>query len=101
MVQAKAIEALRDKPFRHSLDAVRALETANASLSRMQYMHETTRLELAAVNGEHLRRTESGDSSFVDALTDNQLARRLLQVEERERRVRASKTAPTNGGGPG
>ena len=94
VAQTKAIEALRDKSFRHGLDAVRALDLANSGLSRMLYMQETARLDLAAVNAENTERARVG----VDALTDNQLARRMIDFEERKRRAREAKATPTEGG---
>lgn len=100
MVQAKALEALRDKPFRNSRDAVRALDTANSAMTRMLFMRETTRLELAAATGAHFGPTENDENSAVESLTDNQKMRRLIQAKERKERNRASNSPPTDGAAP-
>ncbi|MCC6808692.1 MAG: hypothetical protein IT381_14805 [Deltaproteobacteria bacterium] len=93
-VQGKALEALRDKPFRHGLDAVRALETANVVLASSLFMQESARLSLAAVTGENIKKAMNDDASGVDSLTDNQLLRRAAEFEAALERVRAAKSRP-------
>lgn len=94
VVQAKAVETLRDKPFRTSLDAVRALEAANSALSQSLYLREKTRADLAALRGENLQRVTEGASSGIERLTDNQLLRRAAEFEAALERVRAAKSRP-------